>query len=173
MKSLLSTLLCMVIIYTSTAAHAQSSHKQFNYSLAFSLEYPDDWEALRDHINTRAFIRSPKLGWMDHFQENLNIVVDNIADDTDLDEVFSVNVSQMQKHMHQFKLGDASDTQVSSFPAKRLTYQHTINYRKLSVVAYFLVTDGRAFVLTGTALPSTYSEYEPIFDAMVSSFTLE
>lgn len=139
--------------------------KTYNYSI----DYPQEW-AKASNANGTAFL-SPRDGPNDNFQENVNILVQDLSDHPmTLEQYTAVSRNQLVGSfgasaiisMHPAKLADQN--------AEVAVYNFTYQSRPLKVKQYWFIKTKQAFVLTYTAAPDQFSRYDSTAMRIINSF---
>ena len=138
----------------------------------FSIRFPDDWEVVEEFMGTRVFGRSPQSGADDQFQENVNVVVEKVGSVT-LEEYDKISMANVARIVTDYRLIDSGPTTLGGEPGRRMVMSHRMGQYSIMASCHFAVKDGRAYVVTCTALEDTYDQFAPKFDDIVKTFRFE
>jgi len=176
----LALLILLLTLPLSGCAEAQSDppraaaipegHETFTYTARFTFEVPAGWETARDVGPMRAIALSPLEGTTDTFRENVNVVLASVPDGMALDTYAQQDLRQTRQMLPSMEVLEVGAGSIGELPAHRRVYEHDYNGRRLRAVQYMVLHEERAYILTGTALASTFDEYEEIFEQVIRSF---
>ena len=141
----------------------------------YSISFPISWERREQGVGQGLwglFADSPDGGRSDPFVENVNILIVP-AETTDLAEANTRGIEVLKKNLLQFRLLDQGVGQIGHNAAA--WFVHTFSYQgsTLKVIKYTLINGGEMYMLTCTALPETFNEFQPIFENIAASIQFD
>ncbi len=119
-----------------------------------SFNYPDNWEKRDNHFGTLVMFLSPLSGSADDFQENVNIVLENLDEankDISLDEYIEKSVSELEAFFDDYEVLSKEDGEIAGQRAKMVTYAMDQEETELKVAQIITIKDGTVYVVTYTA----------------------
>ncbi len=165
------------IILALTLLLAGCSSKQpdryYNSKDDFSIKFPKGWENKEGFMRTDIISLSPKTNAKDQFRENVNVVVEQLPDGMNLSKYFDANLPKLSNVIQNFQEIDAGTAIINDNEAEWLIYTGNIGTSNLKSKQYYMVYNGKGYVITCTATPETYNNYKNIFDETVQSFQFE
>lgn len=168
---MLRAALLAVLLATAAASAQTDALVTREYALRFSLDAPDGWETYVDQGVMRLLVRSPEV--RDNFHPNVNVVVDGLPAGTTLDAYVRATLTQLESQMPGYRAVESDPTTLNGRVVYRGMYEHTITGRPLRVLTYSVVEGSRAYVLTATATPGTFTDLLPRFEQICESFQVE
>lgn len=137
----------------------------------FKIKYSDKWA--KQNINGVVAFLSPKENDKDNFQENVNIMVQDLSKQPlTLEEYTEITKKQITDNLGASAIVSLKDVTVSGQKAKELVYNMDYSGRKLKMKQYWFIKSNKAYVLTYTAEPSQFDKYESISTETIQSFSL-
>ncbi|MHB9025508.1 MAG: DcrB-related protein [Armatimonadota bacterium] len=138
----------------------------------FSLAFPDDWTLKEKFMSTVVLGSSPKENEKDAFQENINVVAQELSNAASLNEVFTAGQAQYRAIFSEYHQVECRDVILASKSAKRLLATYRMGELQLEGLIYYLLDGKRLYVLTATATQESYSRYQEQFEKIMGTFTL-
>lgn len=137
----------------------------------FDILFPAGWEVLEGFQGAAILGRSPQEDPQDAFLENLNVVIEKVDRNVGIDEYFAASLNNMQASLNNFRKLEEGTARVAGQPTRTLIYTHESGQVTMKVLAYLFIRNGRAYVVTGTALPDTFEDYLETFQEVTHSIT--
>ncbi|WGV28056.1 serine/threonine-protein kinase [Halotia branconii] len=117
---------------------------------------------------------SPKQGDSDPYQENVNLIVQDLPENNqDLEQFTKFFLDGIKLSNANTKIIEEGKTQIANRPAYRIVYtleEEGINIKRLQV---WMVKNNKAYIITYTADVRKYSEYLSIAQTMIKSFEVK
>jgi len=143
-----------------------------NSSFGFRIKYPPDWSTQAGSAGAAIAFVSPAQGSSDSFRENVNVLVEDLADPSmSLGQYTDTSLRQAKTAIDAFRLLRSAPATLASRSAERVIYLGQIG-RDLKFESVWLVEKGRAYVVTYTATPDAFAGTEPTAEAVIGSFEL-
>ncbi|MEW6525995.1 MAG: PsbP-related protein [Spirochaetota bacterium] len=139
----------------------------------FSIVFPKYWEIQQQEMGAAVIALSPEEGSRDDFRENIAITVEEVTDDSTLEKYFELSQKNLKSYSKDYRLMYKNTTWLARKPAMILGFTYTMSGLKLKVLQYYCLNEGKAYVITCTALPHTFDRYEETFLKIVRSFRFE
>lgn len=140
----------------------------------FSIEYPAEWEVMKDYGGAAVVFKSPLDGPLDVFHENVNIIVQDISHDPlTLREYSDRAIYQMEvTFMQNFELEESTAVAtLGGYPAYKIIFTgHGPNTELRYYMTWIVLDKVRAYQVNYTALPSQFDKYDPLVERMLLSF---
>lgn len=140
----------------------------------YSIDYPKEWtkSTIPSGAPGVAFL-TPKDGPNDVFQENVNVIVQDLSDQPmTLDEYTDLNKKQLVQLVGASALTSIQPTKLAGADAKVALYSMKYGAYTLKIKQYWTVKNKKAFVLTYTAFPDQYARYEGTATQLINSLRL-
>jgi serine/threonine-protein kinase len=179
MKNLTLIFCILTICGLSERAFAQSKAKmQANTWLKYeavkeelTVEYPADWELdTTGMMNTTFILKSPKENPKDEFQENINLLVQDLAGyNLDLTKFTEITESQIRQMLVESKILMSAPVHFLEMPAHQLSYSGKLNHIMLKWEQIFWIEGEKAFILSYSAKIEAFEKYHPIAEQIMNS----
>lgn len=147
-----------------------------NFVHGLRLQYPAGWTVQEKEEGSNyvvAFV-SPMESVSDPFRENLNVWIQQLPPDVSLDQYMQMTLQQFQQACMQPP--QMTKTQIAGWPAYELVFTTPpppgVSYAG-RCLQYALVQNGKSYVISYTALLSTFDRYLPAIQAMVGSLQIK
>jgi hypothetical protein len=136
----------------------------------YVIKYPIGWEQKK--INQISMFISPKESDTDSYQENVNIIVQNLKQLklSTLDEYVAFSKRQITEKYAGSSFIYIKDDSLNNYKGKEMLY--LFNYRKslLKIKQNVFFKDGNAYLFTFTAKPGDFDKYNVIASELMLSF---
>lgn len=163
---MLKTLTIFAIISCSTAINWRTYTDSLNH---FKINYSDKW--VKQNTNGAIAFLSPKEGESDLFQENVNIMFQDLSKQPiNLDQYTEITRKQVLENLGSSAIVSLKDATLAGQKAKEFVYNMEYNGRKLKMKQYWFIKSETAYILTYTSEPSQYEKYEDIATETMQSF---
>lgn len=167
-----------VIIWVSNTyaqvASVASTWKTYNEN-GVHIEYPGNWEFNDGEVaGTKFIIMSPAESESDDFQENVNLLVQDISSyNLDLEGYGELTKTQIETLLEDGKVFEYAKKEAKGNEFLEIGYMAKFQGAPLKWKQYLWVQDGNAYVLTFTAKQETYDEYNSDATQILDSFKFE
>jgi hypothetical protein len=155
---------------TSATLSGSYASSQFH----FSLRYPADWTKEENEAGAVVTVLAPARGSGDTFRENVNVVAHDLGSTpVSLQEFTDTNVQDLKTSIQDIHLDREGDATLAGRPAHELTYEGTVEGRKLRFHQVWTVTGANTgLVVTYTGLGADFDFYQPTADRIIGSLRL-
>jgi len=134
---------------------------------------PDYWLVEKELGGIFVFL-SPKENEEDYFQENFNIVVQDLrSNPMKLEEYTSASIDYLPDFIDNMDIVDSGYTDLSGYEAFKIIYTGKHMVYDLKWFQAWTIVDDIAFIATYTAEIEKYDKYINIIDSMMTSFSIE
>lgn len=168
--------LLILFLFLPFSLFAQDSSMQWrNYQkLNYSIDYPATWKLFQNpHKEIRFFLLSPLESLNDYFQENVNLVEEDVTGkNLNLKTYTELTIEQLKNNLFQNCQLIESTLVKSDIDYHKLIYKATYQQRQLKYEQYFWIIDNKAFVLTFTFEELKYEQYKALAEKMLNSFKI-
>jgi hypothetical protein len=139
----------------------------------FNISAPDGWEKSDTFMMGQkiVFIKSAPEDKYDNFFENVNVVIDRTRG-LDEDAYLNKNIEIMEESLTDFEKKKISTKNINGLEFKSMEYSHVYGGVPLDVEVYFTFDKETAYVITCTAKKGSFSKWEPEFEEIIKSFSL-
>jgi len=165
MRKLLTTALLMLLVFASVESVCAYTNDRYG----FSIDPPSGWTIEEPSWAAVAFV-GPTI---EDFRVNINIQVES----TSLPLAQYVSASKttilaMYGGSDFILLAEGPRNRINNVDAYELVFTLTSSGRTVKDKQVYLVNGGKGFVITYTALSTTYQEYLPDFETSVQTFNI-
>lgn len=138
-----------------------------------SIEYPKDWTLVDNLPGAVMAAMSPVDGDQDTFQENVNLVVQDLnGQEIDLAQYVELTKQQLGQVITDYKFVDDDTMKAENgLEVAMLDYTGVQGQNDLYWRQAFVLNGGKAFVVTYTAAEANFDKYVEQFAEMVGSLT--
>jgi len=137
-----------------------------------SLRVPEGWEAREGHQGAIVALISPREHDDDPFPENVNLTAEVIAREVDLDTYVDRAIEDLEASLTGFELIDRSESQIAGRRARVIEYRVEWDEASYHLLAFLVLDQDRALVLTATATADRFDRWRPLFDVIARSFAI-
>jgi hypothetical protein len=162
-------LLLLIIINPALFLMNWLNHNDIN--LKFSIKYPETW-VKQLNPNIMVFL-SPKEGVMDMFQENVNVILQDLSrQPMTIEQYTALTKKQVIDNFGEASILSLKDVTIAGQSAKELIYNMNYQGKNLKVKQSWLIKGSSSYLLTYTAEPEQYAKYDNLATEMIKSFKL-
>lgn len=162
-------LLCLSLNFLSVIA--QTGWKDYSEK-KFTLKYPDSW--VTKTVNGAMYFTSPKLNLNDSFQENVNLMLQDLSSSPmTLEQYTELTRKQIVDHLGSSAIVSLKNTAINGHTAKEFIYNLNYQGKSLKLKQYWFIKDNVAYLFTYTAVPSEFNKYESLATTTITSFKLK
>jgi eukaryotic-like serine/threonine-protein kinase len=141
------------------------ANKTYNYSV----DYPQDW--VKSSISGGVAFLSPRDGPNDDFQENVNILIQDLSDHPmTLEQYTTISRNRLIQNFGDSAIITMHPGMLAGQKAEVAVYKFNYQSRALKIKQYFLVKTDQAFVVTYTAVPDQFARYDSTAMRIINSF---
>jgi hypothetical protein len=140
----------------------------------FTIDGLDGWEN-KDATNMgviSSILLSPLENTTDNYRENVNVVTEKVTSSTNLNDYVEYNKNNLGKFLTTSKIVEVTSNTVNGVPAKVVHYTHNLQGFDLDVLAYILMKDNIAYIITCSAKDGKLEKYREDFEKIVSTFKI-
>ena len=148
-----------------------------NFTYGVSVKYPQLWtktETLDPITGSLATFMSPQANGTDVFQENLRLIVQNLAEkNITLAEYTRTSIDEIKLFSPDAEIIEQSNTQLANEPAHQVIYTGKEEGYTLKHLQIWTIKDNKVYIVTYTAEINKYSEYLRTVEKMINSFEIK
>ncbi len=139
----------------------------------YSISAPDGWIKKDTMVSGEKLttLTSKLEGAGDNFKENVNVNTGQ-APGFDLNAFVEANRTNLLKEIPGVEIVTEGETTISGMPAKWIVYSFSSSGYDLKNTAYMILKNDVGYVITCTALKTTFDKYQQDFKTCVNSFTI-
>lgn len=160
-------LICLVIIAFASAP-ANAKGKAYSGS-GYTIDFPSDWEIKKGTGMIDVYAMSPIEGTQDKFQENINIVLENVPQGMANKDYVDLSIDNAKKGLTGFSVISRKKITIGGQSAEQMVYEHTYKGIKIKAGQAIVINKGKAYVITLSTLSNTYGTYAPYFEAALKT----
>ena len=140
-----------------------------NKDYGITMSYPADWNLEENVEGTLAIFSSAKENSMDLFQENVNLVVQDLsANPMTLEEYTDTAIKQLVGVFNNIKIVDRGSANLGRLPGYKIVYEATGDF-SLKIMHVWAVDGTRVFTFTYSSELSKFNTYFLKASAMLAS----
>jgi serine/threonine-protein kinase len=135
----------------------------------FKIDYPNNW-VQKNNVNAILFC-SPKEDDKDNFQENVNILLQDLsAHPMNLEEYADITKKQVAENVGSSAMLSIKDVIFSGRKSKEISFNLNLSGKDLKVRQFVFIKENIAYLLTYTAEQSQFEKYKDISTKVMNSF---
>lgn len=147
--------------------------RYYNKKKGFSIKFPGDWEKKENYLGAVVFALSPLENQEDQFRENVNIIVEDIHDDTKPKDYYQTSLSELKKSVSDFVMHENGYTSINRINMKRGIFSYRLEGFRIKTLQYAYIQERRGYIISFTSIPDNFPEYRSQFEKIAQSFRLE
>lgn len=156
----------VLMIFGSCSQEKMLKHTGKNFEIFYSASWQKQEQA------SAIYFLSPKENEKDMFQENVNLVLQDLSQQPmNLEQYTELSKKQIIENFGASALVYIKATTLAGQEAKELVYNMNYQGRKLKLKQYWFIKGNTAYLFTYTAEPSQYDKYEKTATEIIRSFT--
>ena len=134
----------------------------------FTIRYPEEWTQTN---NNRLAFLSPKENDKDQFQENVNIILQDLSKQPmTLDQYTEISKKQIVDNLGSNAIVSLKSLTMAGQQAKEFVYDMNYQGKNLKVKQYWFIKNNTAFLFSYTAESPKFDKYQAIADNIIKSF---
>ena len=137
----------------------------------FSFSYPDDWQLASDELSAGTDVMFLAPVACSYINTNFNVVSEGLPYSMSVQSYFENGKSYLQAFTGYTPISDDELTVAGKASIKHV-YTWLLSGQTIKQMQVYLVQDETVWVLTFTAAPACWSQYEATFDTIADSFQL-
>jgi serine/threonine-protein kinase len=135
--------------------------------------YPADWTKKEQYMESVVAFLSPKESPSDTFQENVNIIVQDLsAQPMTLEEYTELSINQIGQLVTNANIIESEATSLANNPGHKLVYTGIQGEYELKWMQIWTIKDNKAYIITYTAQIDKYSDFLEPVKQMIDSFEI-
>lgn len=135
----------------------------------YEMLYPSSWA--KQEKSNAIFFLSPKENEKDMFQENVNLMLQDLSQQPmSLEQYTELTKKQVTDNFGAAAIVSLKNITIAGQQAKEFVYNMNYQGRSLKLKQYWLIKGNVAYLFSYTAEPSKYEKYETIVTEMIKSF---
>lgn len=158
------------LCFASISLAADPASRYTNKEKGISIEFPAGWDAREDYYGTLVAALSPFEGPEDDFQENVNIVLEELPPGMTLDEYVSHSIKNLDFFLTDAEIHEKGLFSGGGKKAWWVIYSHRMGKLNLKAMSYTFIVGNTAYIITSTSQPEKFDKYRARFDAASRSF---
>lgn len=160
----------LFFLFLLSIGYGQIPMKEFSNDL-YEIKYPINWTVTENDLGAEFFLIAPKLNAQDEFNENVNLVVQDLAGtNIDLNTYVQLSEKQISESIKDGKILRSERYKSGNSELHRIIYTGQINGFQLKLIQNYYVRDEKAYKLSFTAEESVYESYRQIGTEILQSF---
>lgn len=140
----------------------------------YSIQYPKNWDLDKSgQMGTSFIVLSQLSSQQDQFRENVNLLIQDLTGmNIDLDKYVEISEGQIRTMITNGKLLDSKRQSSNGTEFHKVIFTGDQGIYQLKFEQYYLIKNGKAYVLTLTCEINQYDKYKEIGEQILSSFKL-
>ncbi|MCB0644442.1 MAG: hypothetical protein KDC44_22515 [Phaeodactylibacter sp.] len=141
----------------------------------YSVQYPSDWEADESgQMNTTFILLSAQEDASDMFQENVNLLLQNLAGmGIDLDKFVEVSLAQIKIMITDSEIIESSREEAHGRSYHKVIHRGKQSGFDLTFVQYYWIVNETAYVLTLTTESAKFDKFKQAGLQIMDSFVIK
>ena len=162
------TILVLLSFYSGLAQGLTEEHTTDLYTI----KYPKSWIfSADDQMGATFHILSPKDSEEDVFNENVNLIIQDLAGtNIDLDAFVQLSEKQIKELIPKSNIIRSERLKSGSLELHKVVYTGEINGFNLKLIQHYQINNDKAYILTFTAQESAYEGYKYFGQQILNSF---
>lgn len=150
-----------------------SQEKMLKYiSKNFEIIYPESWS--KQEKSNAVFFLSPKKNDKDLFQENVNIILQDLSlQPMNLEQYTELTKKQVIDNFGKTAIISLKDITISNQKGKEFIYNMSYQGKELKLKQYWFVVNNTAYLISYTAEPKEFNSYETSISKMITGFKIK
>jgi hypothetical protein len=134
------------------------------------MQYPKEWSQKAQ--NNAILFMSPRTDAQDLFQENVNIILQDLSSQPmTLEQYTDLSKKQLVRAFGVNAILSDGATTIAGQKARYLLYNMTYQGHTVKIKSEWFVKEKMAYLFTYTAEPSQFAKYEQTAMAVINSFS--
>ena len=149
--------------------------RYYHDTTGFSIQFPDGW-MLREGDGVQASLVEGVSPWEsedDQFSEYVAVDVDELTGKVELEEYFNEYCTEQAAEFSNYEEIERGERTIGGKPAMYLLFEFGMEEGFNRALAFMLVKDKRAYLVSCLAEVSKFDDYRDTFEEAVSSFRIE
>lgn len=135
----------------------------------FEMLYPASWS--KKEKSNAIFFLSPKENEKDLFQENVNLMLQDLSQQPmNLEQYTELTKKQVTDNLGASAIVSLKNATIAGQQAKEFVYDMNYQGRSLKLKQYWFIKGNIAYLFSYTAEPSEYDKYESTATEVINSF---
>ena len=148
-----------------------------NSDYGFEIKYPSDWQKNEQVEGVVVAFLSPKKNASDTFQENLNILVQDLSifpfnQSMTLSEFTNLSVELIKQSIPDSKILESITVNLSGSQAYKVVFTGGQGQYNLKWMQIGIIKDNKAYIISYTAMADKYDGFLETIQKMIDSFTI-
>lgn len=140
----------------------------------YEIDFPMEWEIVENLLESDVIALNPLQSDQDAFQENINVMVDELDPDEKFDTYFNKGLENLKRYLTGFTLLDQGEMTIHEMPAFWSIYKFTLGNLEAQVMQFSIKgTDGKVYLITCSSTQQDFESYRDTFDTIAKSFRLK
>lgn len=137
----------------------------------YEISYPESWS--KQQKGKAVFFLSPKENNNDQFQENVNLILQDLSQQPmNLEQYTELTKKQVIDNFGASAIVSLKNTIIAGLQGKEIVYNMNYQGRILKLKQYWFIKGNIAYLFSYTAEPSKYEKYESTVTEMIKSFSI-
>ena len=139
----------------------------------FGIIPPAGWETQEGTGMPGVAFLSPPQGPGDMFRENVNVVVEKLPSAMTTEEYAKACSDMMAIGMTDFRSVSETAVEVNGRTAMRYVSTYRVGSNDIKAISYLTAKGKKGYVITCTALPNSFDEFEKTFEECCRTFMVD
>jgi len=171
---LMSLISCNQRSEKKVATEIQNGWKQLSEN-GYSIQYPGNWELNKPkQLAPSFFLFSPLSSVQDKFKENVNLVIQDLANqELDLDKFVRISEEQIRTMITDGEIIESKRISLNGIDFHQVIFTGRQGLFKLKYDQYYIIKKEKVFILTLTCEATEFDKYKETGEKIMNSFSLE
>lgn len=171
-KYLLATLVltCLLVACETPYTPPEGWLKHENHNHQYTVHYPQGWKLSNQGSPGLLFyVSSPKTSEHDHVQENVNLISQVVASETDIPTYITELEKKADSQLQNLKRISTEDIQFKGYPTVFSVYEAEVNEVRVKWEQYAWLKGDRVYILTYSGDISQFEVYRGLATEIIES----
>ncbi len=150
-------------------------NRYYNKKYNFSIKFPEDWEIYEGQSEDEPAVEavSPWESDSDMFSEFIDIYVDELPGWKGLDDYYREISINSRNELAHYQEEDSGTITIDNTDVKWTLFSYTVAEGEMQALAYLMIKDDHAFIISCNTEPHKYQMYKENFENSAISFKFE
>ena len=170
--SIVALLAVVLIVLAAIFGSNYKTYESKDYGVQIS--YPSDWQVQENFEGTIAVFASPKETSLDLFQENVNLVAQDMsANPMTLEQYTETAIKQLEGVFTNVKIVERGNAKLANLPAYKIAYEATGDFNLKIMHVWAVDNNNKVYTLTYSSELSKFNSNILKVNYMLDSFKIK
>lgn len=148
--------------------------KYKNNKYGFSIEYPTEWQILKENQDVVFAVKMITDSLDNSFQNAIHItnLIDSNNTQVNLSDIVQASVNDMSNTFEKFKVVTNEKVNINELPAIKLKCSFVSNKESITTLLYFIKTSNNVYLVGLSSASGKFTEYNKVYEYIAKSFNV-